>query len=163
MLRPLTEEELVRSLHTPWPAPSSGGVSWLHLPWSLATGQVLDTFYHLCKSLKILPASESLRSWHWPFNQTGSAPSPRRPRSPGDHAVCSLDHRRPASLHRSKPGQLSAAHVPFVSQGQTKCRISTPPWWHGLSPPGAKATGNHGLDAVGSDSESSSFPDMSFR
>lgn len=86
------------------PAPLSRGVHWLHLPWSLITGKVLVTFFHLSKSLEISPANESLQSWYWPSNQTIFALSVHHRWSSRDCNACSIEdhHHGPASHDTAK-------------------------------------------------------------
>lgn len=128
-------------------ASSLGGVHCLHLPWSLITGKVLATFYHLCKSLGLPPGNESLQSWHCPLSTRLGPPETAMPVAQNttttglpaistayQPAVCCSNPSSP----RSRPNQDQQPTV--VAQPFT---------------PGAKATQNNWFDAVGSDSESS--------
>lgn len=148
----------LRQVHVLWPlslypgsahlpAAWSRGVCWLHLRWSSTTGHVLATFHHLSKSLGLPPANESLQSWHCPLATTLGPPETAMPvaentTAQGLPAINTAN--RPAvccsspSSPRSRPNQDQQPTV--VAQPFT---------------PGAKATQNNLLDAVGSDSESS--------
>lgn len=110
---------------TSWPASWSGGVYWLHLPWSLITGKFLATFYHLSKSLEILlPMKAFSPGIGLP---TGLAlPSLHHPRSSRDCTTYSIESHHPGLPAINTASRASCLLLTsFVSRVQTKYRTRT--------------------------------------